>query len=52
MISKFAPSELMLDETDACAPAPTAVNAMTDAMPITMPSIVKPDRTLLTVTAL
>ena len=36
----------MFDSMDAFAPWPIESMAMTDAIPMTMPSIVSPDRTL------
>jgi hypothetical protein len=42
----------MLDWIELCDPCPIATIAITEAMPITIPSIVRLVRTLFTVTAL
>jgi hypothetical protein len=49
--SRFEPMDWMLASMLFLAPCPMATNAMTEAMPMTIPSTVSPDRTLLTVRA-
>lgn len=44
------PSRLMEAWTAFCDPVPTATRVMTDAMPMTMPSIVSTERILLAAT--
>src|ERR1051325_11851594 len=46
---KFDPIDWMLDWMDCSAPCPIETIAITEPIPITMPSIVSPDRTLFTV---
>ena len=46
-VSSVVPSELMRSFTAVCAPVPSATTAMTAATPITMPSIVSSERSLL-----
>ena len=50
MVSVFVPSELRVLETLALAPVPTATRMITEATPISTPSMVSADRVLLAVT--
>jgi len=45
--SKLEPIDSIDALTLACAPLPMATSAMTEEMPITMPSTVSPERALL-----
>src|SRR5579859_5155303 len=44
---RLEPSDWMLEDIELCAPWPTETSAMTEAMPMTMSRMVKPERTLL-----
>ena len=46
-IIRFEPIDWILEDIELCAPCPIAVIAMTEAIPIIIPSIVRPDLTLL-----
>jgi hypothetical protein len=46
-VSSVVPSELIRSFTADCAPVPSATTAMTAATPITMPSMVSRERSLL-----
>jgi hypothetical protein len=48
-ITRLEPSDWILAAIEFWAPWPIATMAMTEAMPITMPKIVKDERTLLPV---
>ena len=45
-VSRLEPADSMLAVIEAWLPVPTAVSAMTEAMPMTIPRTVNPERTL------
>src|SRR3989339_654903 len=47
IVKRFEPNPSMLDWIDTFAPLPIETIAITEAMPMTMPSMVRPERTLL-----
>src|SRR3989339_647181 len=47
IFKRFEPNPSMLDCMDAFAPFPMETIAITEAIPITIPSMVRPERTLL-----
>ena len=46
-MTRLAPVDSMLEVMELVLPWPTATSAMTEAMPMTMPRTVSPDRALL-----